>query len=116
MKQWMVLWAAAGLAWLTGCATTTMGDWERRIGTATYFDTVQELGVPEITTTQDDGTIVAEWLRLRGGVQPSTTAPFLQRRYDRYVGPVHMHRTPNSYLRMTFDNEEYLTRVENVSR
>ena len=101
-----------------GCATTRV-DWSSRIGTYSYDEAVLEMGVPERQATLSDGTIVAEWLQYRGTtyVTPSFYSygyPY-RYRYSRF----HMYdvdQFPDRYVRLVFDPDGKLNRVEEVAR
>src|SRR3954469_11253597 len=53
-----------------GCASTPKPNWEQRIGSYTFDDTVREMGPPVASTNLQDGTMVAEWF-LKYGAQMS---------------------------------------------
>lgn len=106
------------LLFLTACTTTTTitrEEWDSRMGTYTYFDAVEELGHPSLTVTQSDGTVVADWLRLAGGAHSVRAFPY-RTRYGLPTSPFNVHRTPDSYLCLTFDADEYLTGYKYISR
>jgi hypothetical protein len=56
------LWPALMACLLAGCATGPKIDWSSRVGNYTYDQSVRELGTPDKSAKQDDGTTVAEWL------------------------------------------------------
>lgn len=107
--------AATLLLFLTACATSN-NQWNSRIGAYTYSDAVREMGPPSISITQNDGSITAEWLRLRGGTQVVRAFPYSRRPYDTTPSAYHLHRTPDSYLRLTFGPDQTLARIEHPSR
>src|SRR5689334_7361735 len=51
---------------LTGCASTPKVDWNSRIGSFTYDQTVAEMGPPDKSTQLSDGSSVAEWFVKQG--------------------------------------------------
>ena len=93
-----------------GCATTRP-DWEHRIGTYTYDDAVLELGVPDRQAELSDGTLVAEWLRRRGGTYGAITY-FPRSRFQSYD----LNRFPDRFLRLVFAPDRRLQRVEHTAR
>lgn len=102
----------------TGCATTRSVDWASRIGVLTYDEAVLEMGVPERQATLSDGTIVAEWLKYRGGSYATDTImPFSYRSYyfPRFY-TYDVHRFPDRYIRLVFGPDMVLSRVEQVAR
>jgi hypothetical protein len=48
-------------ALLNGCVTAPRIDWNKRVGTYTYDQSVRELGVPDKYQKLSDNSIVAEW-------------------------------------------------------
>jgi hypothetical protein len=53
------------VAGMVGCAHRI--DWNTRVGTYTFDQTVHELGPPDRSATLEDGSQVAEWRIMRGG-------------------------------------------------
>lgn len=49
------------------CATHKRVDWNSRIGSYTYDQTVSEMGPPDKLATLSDGRIVADWITHRTG-------------------------------------------------
>jgi len=47
---------------LAGCASGPKTDWNGRVGKYTYDQAAQELGAPDKSAKEGDGTMVAEWL------------------------------------------------------
>lgn len=93
---------------LVGCATTKI-DWNSRIGQYTYDEAIAELGVPDRHAQLTDGSIVAEWLRRRGGTYGTTFGPRWSRSID-------FHEMPDSYLRLIFGPDMKLVRAGNFAR
>jgi len=81
----------------TGCQTLSPPDWDARVGTFTFDDTVKELGPPDKSATLTDGTRVAEWMVIRGWNTP-TFHTFPDGRILRTDGS----RGPDRWLRLTF--------------
>jgi hypothetical protein len=54
-------------AFLIGCKSPPPVDWNSRIGTYTYDQTVVELGPPDKQAKLDNGETVAEWIARRNG-------------------------------------------------
>ena len=102
---------------LTACSSTRHA-WDTRIGTYTFNDAVQELGVPEATFTHADGSFTAEWLNRRGSTEYVRAFPLSTHSRNRYStpSPYHVHRTPDTYLLLTFDAEERLKQVQQRNR
>jgi hypothetical protein len=48
---------------LVGCSTESRTDWNDRIGKYTYDQSVRDLGKPDKNAKENDGSVVAEWLR-----------------------------------------------------
>ena len=111
MRKSLALIALLLLA--TGCATTSI-DWSSRIGAYTYDDAVLEMGVPERQATLSDGTIVAEWLRSRGTTY-ATGFYYPTYRYSRFH-MLDVNRFPDRYMRLVFDPDGKLSRVEHAIR
>ncbi len=84
---------------LSACATTKV-DWQTRVGSYTYDQTVLEMGPPDKEAKLTDGTRVCEWLTYRsrnnGGVYVSHW------RGAGYVTGIGGDG-PDYYLRLTFD-------------
>jgi hypothetical protein len=100
----------AFLCFTIGCATTKI-DWNSRVGNYTYDQAVVELGVPDRYATLSDGTIVAEWLRRRGGAY-GTFHRFGYSRFETYD----LNQMPDSYLRLVFGPDKQLQRWEKFAR
>jgi carbon starvation protein CstA len=56
-----ILWLAAALLFVAGCATTRV-DWDARVGTFTYDQAVEELGPPDKQAKLTNNQTVAEWI------------------------------------------------------
>jgi hypothetical protein len=82
---------------LTACATTPKIDWQSRVGSYTYDQSVLDFGPPDKYAKLADGTQVAEWLLSRGRNGGYTT----------YAGRGLIYyndlSSPDYYLRLTFD-------------
>ena len=116
VKQRIHQLACALFLFLAGCATTGE-DWSHRIGVYSYAEAIERMGLPENMVTHGEGSFTAEWLRLRGSTQYVRAFPYTgSRRGYRTPSPYHAHRMPSSYLRLTFDADEKLTRVEHIAR
>lgn len=92
-----------------GCATKI--DWNSRVGQYSFDDAINELGVPDRSATLSDGTIVAEWLRSRGGAY-GTYNRFGYSRFETY----NINQMPDSYLRLVFGPDRKLVRTEKFAR
>lgn len=57
------LWPVLMACLLAGCGTEPGINWNERVGKYTYDQSVQDLGTPDKSSKQSDGTVVAEWLR-----------------------------------------------------
>jgi hypothetical protein len=94
------------LAWcLAGCATTPKIDWNSRLGNYTYDQAVVELGPPDRSAQLTDGSVVAEWLTMRGysgGAVYHYGGPY----YRWSPGPMIYHYAdppaPDRFLRLVF--------------
>jgi hypothetical protein len=98
------------LLFIAGCATNRI-DWNSRIGAYTYDQAIMELGVPDRSATLSDGTIVAEWLRMRGGAY-GTVHRFGYSRFESYD----VNTMPDSFLRLVFGPDKRLVRSETFAR
>src|SRR5437773_3221835 len=101
------LFLLAGLfSWLAGCVTTPKIDWNSRIGTYTYDQSVLELGPPDRAATLTDGTKVVEWLTSRGHTYGFSDFDGFYYPHHYYPGPIIQHystsRTPDYYIRLIF--------------
>ncbi|HYE32355.1 MAG TPA: hypothetical protein VEH27_13065 [Methylomirabilota bacterium] len=104
---------------LVGCATTQ--NWEQRVGVYRMDDAITELGPPEKQAQLADGTVVAEWLRVRGGTQVIATRPHF---YRHHRGFAHFHdpfdyrtvRWPDNYLRLTFSPDGRLMAAKRIAK
>lgn len=105
-----------------GCATHKV-DWQSRVGSATYDDSVREMGPPEKTATLTDGTIVADWLLYRGqtfaDTDPAVFAYHYRRPYFGYaIWPTTttVTRSPDQLIRLTFGPDKVLKEWKKVYR
>lgn len=95
-----------------GCVTRPRIDWSARVGNYTFDQAVIDLGPPDKSAKLSDGSIVAEWVILRGGYTTYSFgygegAPGLP--YGTYpgwaYGPYGVTRYPDRHLRLVFDPE-----------
>jgi hypothetical protein len=104
---------------LAGCSSTPMVDWNTRVGTYTYDQTAQELGKPDKSTKQDDGSVVAEWF-LRHEVEPGAgpaTAPGLYSPANGAGGnQIYNPAVQNDYLQLTFGPDGKLKKSATITR
>jgi uncharacterized membrane protein len=96
---------------LTGCQTPASIDWNARVGTQTFDDTVKEFGPPEKSATLADGARVAEWLRARGQVTPT-----YHNLPDGRVIRTDAGRGPDVWLQLTFAPDGRLRSWKRVVR
>ena len=108
MKNFVIL---AVFALLAGCTALPQVNWDARVGSFTYDQTVLELGPPEKTTMLTDGSRVADWLTLRG--QRNTMFhSFPDGRVVRTEGA----RDPDRLLRLTLGSDGKLKEWKRVWR
>ena len=93
-------------ALLIGCATEKV-DWAPRVGHYTYDQAVLEFGPPDKYARLTDGTIVAEWLTVRGAAYSQATTLGSGGGYPYWYGPpgptfIDTYQSPNRYIRLTF--------------
>jgi hypothetical protein len=104
---------------VAGCATKPRADWNSRVGTYTYDDAVKEMGPPDKSAKLTDGTLVAEWLTVRGYIG-GTVYTYGGLGYRYYGGPVWQQYvyapSPNRFLRLTFNPDGKLSKWQNVMR
>jgi hypothetical protein len=105
---------------LNGCATTPKIDWNSRVGTYSYDQTVLEFGPPDKLATLTDGTKVAEWLTSRGYSQGFITT-FGPEFYHPYIygAPGYFYSgppSPDRYMRLTFRPDGRLLSWQKVMR
>ncbi len=109
-NRWRAGWAALllfAVALAVGCATHRI-DWDARVGTYSHDDAVREYGPPDKSATLSDGSVVADWLTGRGGMQTATAYGGAWNARHRYGwgGPTYVVMdppTPDRFLRLTFD-------------
>lgn len=113
----LVVALIAMLVFFAGCATRV--DWNSRIGSYTYDDAVREFGPPDKSATISDGTVVAEWLTVRGQTHfAAGSIPYDRARYYSYPGgiPGEYYSTPDQYLRLTFGSDRRLQAVKRLNK
>ena len=105
-----------GLAWLlAGCAHEI--DWKSRVGSYTYDDSVRELGPPDKKETLTDGTLVAEWLLVRGWTSAGYRPYYPYHRHELiWTVEASTDSTPDSFVRLTFNPERKLTQFKRFYR
>ncbi len=101
--------------WLAGCATQRV-DWAARVGHYTYDQAVLEIGPPENQAKLADGTIVAEWLLMRGTTYIYGTPGFYGPYGPYYAGPATAQTSPSSFIRLTFGPNGQLAAWKKVYR
>jgi hypothetical protein len=105
----ILLIVALAPLFLTGCKTSSktssQADWDSRVGRYTYDQAVAEMGKPQTTQVQPDGTRVAEWLTQKGrppaveyGLNPGYAVPGVRQSQNVYE----TSEFPLQYLRLTF--------------
>jgi hypothetical protein len=99
------------LALLSACVTTAKVDWDARVGSYTFDAAVKELGPPDKSATLTDGSLVTEWLAMRGNRTPSYHSfP------DGRVLRIDSAAGPDSWLRLTFAADGKLREWKRVWR
>lgn len=96
---------------LAGCATPEIPNWDHRVGNYTYNQAVQDLGVPQHSTPQKDGSIMAEWITQRGtpgtiGVSQGNTSSTPA--FWNSPLPDTFHATADQHLQLTFGSDHKL--------
>ncbi len=107
---------------VAGCATKRI-DWDGRIGGYTYDDAIRELGPPDKSAKLTDGSVVADWLTVRG---MQTATAFGAGGWGPYRGSGYGHAgssyvvmdppSPDRFLRLSFDPEGKLASWRKVSK
>ncbi len=106
------VWLAGLLALLaTACTTPPKIDWDARVGNFTFDQAVQEMGPPEKKASLTDGTLVADWLVMRGRSNPIYHS-FPDGRVIRTEGA----RDPDRLLRLAFAPDGKLKEWKRVWR
>jgi len=102
-----LVWVVLGL----GCATAHKTDWNSRVGHYTFDQAVREYGPPDKSARLQDGSQVAEWLIQRGSSYGTVQAlpGFWTQTYQET-------RTPDYFLRLTFDASGQLTDWKRLAR
>ena len=54
------------VAFIAGCKTALLVDWNSRVGSYTYDQAVAEFGLPDKQNTLSDGKIADQWVTLHG--------------------------------------------------
>jgi hypothetical protein len=102
----------------TGCATTKI-DWGARVGSYTFDMAVTDFGPPDKQAKLSDGSMVADWLTRRGY---TTVSPaFYYGRCNSVlcgppIPPMLESRTPDAFLRLTFDSDNRLASWKKFTR
>lgn len=108
---------------LVGCESRPKIDWNQRVGHYQYDDAIRELGPPDNSATLTDGTVVAEWLRGRGGTYVNVMAyggygyyPYRRPYYWYPPEPAYynVNRTPDNFIRLTFGPDKVLREWKRV--
>lgn len=102
----LTLLLGAGLLFGTGCAARGKAFWNAQVGKLSYDQAVLELGPPDKKEVLSDGTIVGEWLTVRGH---SGRAVAVSSGY--YYGSTVWTEppAPDHYLRLTFGPDARLS-------
>jgi len=94
-----------------GCATKPKIDWNARIGNYTFDDAVREMGPPDKSAKLSDGTLVCEWLIMKG---------YSRGHYAYFPGSLPYYWTdppsPDRFLRLVFSPDGKLTEWKKYSR
>jgi hypothetical protein len=107
--KWLFWLALSG--WLAaGCATKTKALWNSRIGNFTLDQTVLQMGPPDKVFKLTDGTMVAEWMTMRGQPGRSFTSMYA------YPGVWIEPSSPDVFLRLTFGPDGKLREWRKVFR
>lgn len=100
-----------GLLFQSGCATKPKIDWNARVGNYTFDDAVKEFGPPDKSAKLSDGTMICEWLLIRG---------YTRGHYVYFPGSLPYYWTeppsPDRFLRLTFSPDGKLVEWKKVSR
>lgn len=89
------------------CCTTTVVDWNSRIGTYTYNQAVLQLGSPDKQATLSNGKVVAQWITLHGN-NGTSTGPDLSSAYFGTAGQNNPQTFKNHVLQLTFGTDDKL--------
>ena len=104
---------------LAGCSTPEQVNWDRQIGKYTYDQAREDLGIPQHSTSEKDGSVGAEWITHRGapgtvGMSQGNTAgtPTF------WNSPLSdtFHTTPDHHLRLIFGPDHKLTSWQEFDR
>ena len=105
------------LLWVTACTSTPKIDWNSRVGSFTYDQSVVELGPPDRMTEISEGRKVADW------VTGHSSTPRLSIGVGSYgrnggvgVGTGTGGNPVEKILRLTFDRDGKLLQWENTRR
>ncbi|MGC8830233.1 MAG: hypothetical protein ACP5MG_10755 [Verrucomicrobiia bacterium] len=94
-----------------GCATKPKIDWNARVGNYTFDDAVKEFGPPDKSARLSDGTMICEWLQIRG---------YTRGHYVYFPGSLPYYWTeppsPDRFLRLTFSPDGKLIEWKKVLR
>jgi hypothetical protein len=98
------------LLFLLACATNKV-DWQSRVGNYTYDQAVLEMGVPDRSTTLSDGSIVGEWLTVRG-----TSYGTISSHPGSSLANYDVNQFPDRFMRLTFSKDGKLTGFQKFAR
>ncbi len=117
-RLWLGIFLASGAVAMTGCVTGPTIDWESRVGEYTYDEAVKEFGPPDKKAVLSDGTIVAEWLVMKGHYHGHVTGFSGTTYFHRFprIHNYHAVSTPDRYLRLTFGPDNKLQSHKRVSQ
>lgn len=108
------------LVWLaSGCASRKI-DWESRVGRASYDEIVLEMGPPDKVATLSDGTLVGEWVVVRGRTYAVYNPTLYHYRrpysYGGFGTTVDLTESPDTLLRLTFGPDKRLSAWKQLYR
>ena len=102
---------------MAGCSSKPKVDWGSRVGVFTMDEAILEMGPPDFSTQLSDGMTVSDWFQ---GRAPTMSFGFGVGSYGSSggvgVGQGVSTGGAGRYLRLTFDAEGILTRVDRVTR
>ena len=90
------------VALIAGCKTTPQVDWNSRIGTCTFNQTVAELGSPDKQTKLSDGRTVDQWITLHGGSRFSGAGAYAGGGFGMGAGQPIVQSYKDHVLELTF--------------
>ena len=93
------------VAFIAGCKTTPWVDWNSRVGSYTYNQTLAELGSPDKQTKLSDGKTVDQWITLHGSNGFSMGEGFNNNNYGMGAGQTIAQSYKDHVLELTFGTD-----------